>query len=110
MKKIITNDGSPTFWNDAVQESYHSITGAKEEAVRKFVEPCHLAERENIVLLDVCFGFGYNTAAALDMLQEKEIKIIGLENNERVLQLIPHIFPPFSSYSFVQDCIGGGYC
>ena len=109
MKKIITSDGSPTFWNEEIQEYHHSITGAKEEAVRKFVEPCNLYERDYLVLVDVCFGLGYNTAAALDILKGKKVKIIGLENDEKVLQLIPHVSPPFATYPFIQDCIRKGY-
>lgn len=109
MKKIITDDGSFTFWNEALQESYHSITGAKQEAVKKFVAPCQLSYRENLVLLDFCFGFGYNTAAALDMLKGKKVKIVGLELDESVLKKIPMIFPPFSSYPFLQESIQNEY-
>ena len=39
MKQVTTNDGSITFLNEDVDETYHSHSGAKEEAVKKYVEP-----------------------------------------------------------------------
>ncbi len=109
MHKILSHDGSITFWNERFQEYYHSITGAKEEAVRKFVEPCCLQEKNNPVILDVCFGWGYNTAAALDAIGNSNAKVIGLEIDANVLQKIPTINAPFESYSFIQKCIRKGY-
>ncbi len=109
MKAVSTKDGSPTFWNEKVGEHYHSITGAKEEAFRKFVEPSQLSMQNNPLILDVCFGWGYNTAAALDVLQGKDVTIIGLENDEHILHLIPTLSPPFSSYPFIQKCIKNKY-
>ncbi|MFM7382645.1 MAG: tRNA (5-methylaminomethyl-2-thiouridine)(34)-methyltransferase MnmD [Microcystaceae cyanobacterium] len=65
----LTKDGSFTFFSETFQETFHSQSGAKEEAERKFVEPCRLTERAksqgSLTLLDVCFGLGYNSAAAL---------------------------------------------
>ncbi len=64
-----TADGSFTFFSAEVGESFHSIQGAKEEAFLKFVQPCQLAQKAQqptLRLLDVCYGLGYNTAAALE--------------------------------------------
>ncbi len=65
----LTEDGSFTFFSETFQETFHSRSGAKEEAERKFVAPCRLPERaqsqSSLTLLDVCFGLGYNSAAAL---------------------------------------------
>ncbi len=106
---IITKDGSPTFWNPTFGEYYHSITGAKEEAMKKFVEPCELLSRKNPVLLDVCFGWGYNTAAALDVMAEHPVSVIGMEIDNNVLQKIPMTNAPFTSYQFIQKCVRKGY-
>ena len=65
----LTADGSFTFFSEEMGESFHSIQGAKEEAYLKFVEPCQLAQKAQqpvLRLLDVCYGLGYNTAAALE--------------------------------------------
>jgi tRNA U34 5-methylaminomethyl-2-thiouridine-forming methyltransferase MnmC len=67
----LTADGSFTFFSEAVGESFHSIHGAKTEALCKFVEPCQLAQlaqKPVLRLLDVCYGLGYNTAAALEVI------------------------------------------
>jgi tRNA U34 5-methylaminomethyl-2-thiouridine-forming methyltransferase MnmC len=66
-----TADGSFTFFSEEIGESFHSIQGAKEEAQLKFVEPCQLAQKAQqpvLRLLDVCYGLGYNTAAALEVI------------------------------------------
>ncbi|HBB33872.1 MAG TPA: hypothetical protein DDZ80_07490 [Cyanobacteria bacterium UBA8803] len=65
----LTADGSFTFFSEEIGESFHSIQGAKTEAQLKFVEPCHLTQKAQqpvLRLLDVCYGLGYNTAAALE--------------------------------------------
>ncbi|MGB8700925.1 MAG: MnmC family methyltransferase [Thermosynechococcaceae cyanobacterium] len=66
-----TEDGSYTFFSDAFGETFHSTQGAKTEAFQKFVEATDLsskAQRPSLCLLDVCYGLGYNTAAALETL------------------------------------------
>ncbi|NET09294.1 MAG: hypothetical protein F6K09_01675 [Merismopedia sp. SIO2A8] len=64
-----TADGSYTFFSSTFNEAFHSRHGARLEAERKFVEPTQLAQiasQSTVCLLDVCYGLGYNTAAALD--------------------------------------------
>ncbi len=64
-----TADGSFTFFSTEMGESFHSIQGAKTEAELKFVEPCQLVQKAQqpiVRLLDICYGLGYNTAAALE--------------------------------------------
>jgi len=63
MKKIITKDGSVTFKNESYDETYHSTSGALEEAFEKFAKPCNLKDGMNV--LDICFGIGYNSLAAI---------------------------------------------
>lgn len=65
----ITADGSLTFYSPEFGETFHSQFGAKQEAEQKFVVPTQLAQRATqpeIHLLDVCYGLGYNSAAALE--------------------------------------------
>jgi tRNA U34 5-methylaminomethyl-2-thiouridine-forming methyltransferase MnmC len=65
----VTADGSFTFFSETFQEAFHSASGAQQEAEQKFVQACQLPalvqQQDSITLLDVCYGLGYNTAAAL---------------------------------------------
>jgi tRNA U34 5-methylaminomethyl-2-thiouridine-forming methyltransferase MnmC len=65
----LTADGSFTFFSEEFGELFHSHSGAKQEAEAKFVAPCQLSKRasysQSLCLLDICYGLGYNTAAAL---------------------------------------------
>jgi tRNA U34 5-methylaminomethyl-2-thiouridine-forming methyltransferase MnmC len=64
-----TQDGSFTFFSDEFGETFHSTQGAKAEAFDKFAQATELAQiatRNQLCLLDVCYGLGYNTAAALE--------------------------------------------
>jgi tRNA U34 5-methylaminomethyl-2-thiouridine-forming methyltransferase MnmC len=66
---VRTADGSVTFRSERFGEHFHSLQGAWREAIAKFVVPTNLVglarDRGEIALLDVCYGLGYNTAAAL---------------------------------------------
>jgi tRNA U34 5-methylaminomethyl-2-thiouridine-forming methyltransferase MnmC len=64
-----TEDGSFTFFSQQFGEMFHSHYGACQEADLKFVQPCilpHKAHQHEFRILDVCYGLGYNTAAALE--------------------------------------------
>ncbi|MEX0271863.1 tRNA (5-methylaminomethyl-2-thiouridine)(34)-methyltransferase MnmD [Leptolyngbyaceae cyanobacterium UHCC 1019] len=67
----LTEDGSFTFFSETFNEAFHSRLGAKQEAFLKFAQATDLAtqaEQSSICLLDVCYGLGYNTAAALEVI------------------------------------------
>ncbi|HEY9872600.1 MAG TPA: MnmC family methyltransferase [Candidatus Obscuribacterales bacterium] len=82
----ITADGSFTFFSDEFGETFHSRQGASEEAELKFVLPTDLrskALQPSLNLLDVCYGLGYNTAAALATIwavnPSCRVELVGLE-------------------------------
>jgi tRNA U34 5-methylaminomethyl-2-thiouridine-forming methyltransferase MnmC len=109
MKRIVTDDGSTTFYNETYEDIYHSTLGAATESMVKYVKPSRLDQRlsqPTIRILDVCFGLGYNTAAALDHLHELgykgHIEVVCLENDSRIIAEIARISAPFASYSLVQ--------
>lgn len=88
-----TADGSYTFFSAEFGERFHSRDGAFQEALKTYVEPTHLptkALQSHLVLLDVCYGLGYNTAAALETIWRLNptchIQWIGLELNPDVPQ------------------------
>ncbi len=82
-----TEDGSYTFYSEEFQESFHSSFGAKQEAEVRYIEPCGIkqlaAKQSTIRLLDVCYGLGYNSAAALEAIwsinPECQVELIALE-------------------------------
>lgn len=103
MKKILTKDNSYTLYSEKYDEHYHSVSGAVEEAVEKFVKPCRIAELRNPKILDICFGLGYNSAAAISMNQN--IEIIGLENDERLFEEIQKLNPELKYYSVIKELV-----
>ena len=90
-KQIITGDTSITLYNEQYQEHYHTITGAVEEAFEKFAIPClkDKIKQKKISILDVCFGIGYNSLAAIHYIRKNNpncrIALVGLENDKNVL-------------------------
>lgn len=82
----LTQDGSYTFFSEEFGEAFHSNQGARAEAFQKFAEATNLAQkaqRRSIKLLDVCYGLGYNTAAAIEVIRSINpicnIEVYGLE-------------------------------
>lgn len=89
----LTDDGSFTFFSEEFGESFHSSRGARTEAFQKFAAATDLeqwAEGDRLHLLDVCYGLGYNTAAALETLwainPQCQVKVYGLELDRTVPQ------------------------
>jgi tRNA U34 5-methylaminomethyl-2-thiouridine-forming methyltransferase MnmC len=88
-----THDGSFTFFSEEFGEAFHSSQGAKTEAFQKFAQATDLAQlatRDNVRLLDVCYGLGYNSAAALETIwaihPACRIELYGLELDATVPQ------------------------
>ncbi len=97
----LTADGSFTFVSQEFGESFHSHFGAKQESFVKFVAPTQLATSAHkpvLRLLDICYGLGYNTAAALQTIwavnPSCNVELIGLELNPSVPQaaIAQHFF------------------
>ncbi|MGK7897921.1 MAG: tRNA (5-methylaminomethyl-2-thiouridine)(34)-methyltransferase MnmD [Xenococcus sp. (in: cyanobacteria)] len=90
----LTKDGSYTFFSEQFQEVFHSVHGAKQEAEIKFVQPTLIRElaktRNAIRILDICYGLGYNSAAAMEAIWQVNpkchIDLIALEISAAVPQ------------------------
>ena len=69
-----TEDGSIGLYSFAEKDVFHSKFGALTEAWEKFVLPARLDEFEydNLKVLDVCYGIGYNTKALMSFLINHE--------------------------------------
>lgn len=91
---MTTGDGSLTFFSDEFGQAFHNTTGARQEALEKFAKPCQLEllapDLDRIRLLDVCFGLGYNSGVALELIQRLNpacaVDLIGLERSAHVPQ------------------------
>jgi len=97
MTPVPTDDGSITFFSNDWKEHYHTKTGARLEAEKKFVVPSNLAlklKTSNVNLLDVCFGLGNNSLAALCAANgaEHALDITALEMDKRVVRAASEFF------------------
>ena len=102
---VITDDGSTTFWNDHVKEHYHTRTGARLEAEEKYVQPAHLQKQlqhKPLHLLDICFGLGYNSQAALIAASDAihPLHITALEMDRRIVRHAAETLPPDPTTNF----------
>jgi len=85
-----TDDGSVTFWSDDFKEHYHSKNGAYLETMGKFIRPSGISDMlkdRDVRLLDVCFGLGYNSLAAINEAVDLDhrLDITALEIDKRVV-------------------------
>ena len=90
----ITADGSQTFYSPEFDENFHSKYGAKTEAEIIYLQGCRLRKKiqqqQEIKIIDICYGLGYNTAATIDLVNQVNcqcnLEIIALELDERIPQ------------------------
>jgi tRNA U34 5-methylaminomethyl-2-thiouridine-forming methyltransferase MnmC len=107
MDKLITKDGSITYFNESYGDFYNSKAGAVNEAEVKYVAPCRIkeiaAERE-VSVLDIGFGLGYNIGVALDAVAAigGSIRVVSLEMDEAVRDVVQDLRPDISSYHKIQ--------
>lgn len=84
-----TNDGSVGLYSPADDDIYHSTYGALSEAYEKFVLPANFDEyfktHNEIKILDICYGIGYNSKSFLNYFMqnfEKKIKALNISIDE----------------------------
>jgi len=90
---IKTKDGSATLYSKRFDECYHSTNdGALSESLYKHITPAFelIGEKNNITILDICFGLGYNTLTTLYYLKkhslDKKVHIISPEFDEELIK------------------------
>ncbi len=118
-----TDDGSYTFFSAEFGQTFHSKYGAKAESLYKFSIPTLLADkasRGQLRILDICYGLGYNTAAALSTIWRSHpnctVEVIALELDPTVPQSaikhhllddweapIPHLLTQLASDEIVKS-------
>lgn len=104
---VKSEDDTFTAYSREYGEHYHSTRdGALNESLQKHVFPAFLTQfgKEQITILDICFGLGFNTLATLYYLKQnnitKRISIYSPELDETLVRSLkdfsyPEIFEPF---------------
>ena len=77
---IATSDGSTTFFHSALNEHYHSINGAFQEAEHVYINSClsyfhHKEVATKIAVLEIGFGTGLNYLLSMDYAIKNNIAI-----------------------------------
>ncbi|MBQ6630049.1 MAG: SAM-dependent methyltransferase [Methanobrevibacter sp.] len=65
---VLTDDESYSINSKEINhkvETLHTSTGAISESFEKFIKPMRFNYDEDIAILDICAGIGYNTSAAI---------------------------------------------
>ena len=76
-KMVLSEDGSYTAYSKEYDEHYHSTRdGALHESLTKHVIPAFKIKQntDEINILDICFGLGFNTLATLFFVKSNNIK------------------------------------
>ncbi|CAA6799485.1 MAG: SAM-dependent methyltransferase (EC [uncultured Sulfurovum sp.] len=74
---VLCEDGTNTLFSKEFNEPYHSTKdGALHESLEKHVKPALAIKKEskNLVILDICFGLGYNTFATIYYVHKHNLK------------------------------------
>lgn len=99
---VLCEDGSNTLFSKEFDEPYHSTKdGALHESLEKHVKPALSIKKDvaKLVILDICFGLGYNTLATLYYIQKNKLNtkvhILSPEfDKELVRSLNTFAYPP----------------
>jgi len=99
---VLCEDGSYTLYSHEFEEPYHSTKdGALHESLEKHVKPSLALKKDKpeLVILDICFGLGYNTFATLHYIKRNHLKtkvhILSPEFDEDLVHSLDSFeFPP----------------
>ena len=92
LKIYITQDGSLSLYSSTYREKFHDTNGALKESIEKYLIPAQIdnfSQSEQISILDVCTGMGYNSGCILEALLNTDIRIEwhGLEADPKPLKI-----------------------
>jgi tRNA U34 5-methylaminomethyl-2-thiouridine-forming methyltransferase MnmC len=102
----LSEDGSYTAYSKEYDEHYHSTKdGALKESLNKHIIPAfRVIDRDELVILDICYGLGFNTLATLlyrdENFPEKRLKIYSPELDVSLVKSLelftyPKVFIPY---------------
>lgn len=75
---VLCEDGTNTLFSKEFNEPYHSTKdGALHESLEKHVKPAFTIKKEakKLIILDICFGLGYNSFATLYHIKKHNLNI-----------------------------------
>lgn len=110
---VKTEDGSYSIKsrkiNDKV-ETLHTKSGAISESFKKFIDPLKLDYSNDIAVLDICAGLGYNSSAAIfDFLQNTDnstnLKVDMVEISPETLAAGLIVPSPIAEHDIVKKAI-----
>ena len=79
---VLTDDGSYSINSKEINnkiETLHTSTGAISESFEKFIKPMKFNYSEDIAILDICAGLGYNTSAAIEDFMRNSTKNLKID-------------------------------
>ena len=74
---VLTDDGSYSINSKEINhkiETLHTSTGAISESFEKFIKPMKFNYEEDVAILDICAGLGYNSSAAIENFMKNSSK------------------------------------
>jgi tRNA U34 5-methylaminomethyl-2-thiouridine-forming methyltransferase MnmC len=105
--EVVTNDGTLTLKSEEYNECYHSSEGAVTETLYKHVYPAfEVVKKDEIKILDICFGLGYNTfLSVLNRPKDTKLKIFSPEFDEKLVRSLKNFKYPkeFDSIKHIID-------
>lgn len=111
MQKVLTSDGSYTLFSPTYQQHYHNPDdGAIKESLYKHVIPAfeHHKDKEELHILDICFGLGYNTFTTLYWLKKnltcKKLYFYSPELDKELIESLKD-FPYPKEFDFLKPVI-----
>ena len=108
---VLTDDGSYSINSKEINhkiETLHTSTGAISESFEKFIKPMKFNYEENIAILDICAGLGYNSSAAIDNFlknSKKNLKIDMVEISAPTLACGLLVPSPIKSHNITKKAI-----
>lgn len=115
---VQSEDGSFTAYSKEFDEHYHSTKdGALQESLQKHVIPAllHVRDKDEISILDICFGLGFNTLATLYYMKlmgiKKKLTIYSPEFDKELIASLknfqyPDIFDEFKDIIYALSSSG----
>jgi len=113
MHEVITKDGTFTLKSEAFNECYHSSEGAVTETLYKHIYPAFKEiQQEEIKILDICFGLGYNTfLSILNRPKNSKLKIFSPEFDKELVKSLKNFSYPkeFDSIKHIIDAVSTNF-
>ena len=115
---VQSEDGSFTAYSAEFGEHYHSTKdGALQESLQKHVIPAllHVSDKDEVAILDICFGLGFNTLATLYYMRfhgiEKKLTIYSPEFDKELIASLryfeyPAVFDEFKEIIYALATSG----